>query len=115
MNVLVRKFRSLLSHARTPSQLTPALRRNVALARGLINGRGCFTYDSPLRIRFICFTDNPTSLQLFVRGYQEEAEIEIARAWLHPGDRCIDVGANVGLLSVVFASAVGKDGAVLAH
>ncbi len=114
MSVVVRKLRSLLSHARTPTRLGPALRRNFAQARGALNRRGRFTYESPLGVQFVCFTDNATSLQLFVQGYQEEAEIEIARAWLRPRDRCIDVGANVGLLAAAFSAAVGRGGAVLA-
>jgi FkbM family methyltransferase len=50
---------------------------------------------------------------LFVKGYQENAEIEAAMAWLRPGESCIDVGANVGWLSAAFASAVGPQGRVL--
>jgi len=33
---------------------------------------------------------------------------------LKPGDRCLDLGANLGYYTIMMASAVGKDGAVLA-
>ncbi len=39
---------------------------------------------------------------------------EFLRAWLRPGDRVIDVGANVGTLSLRAAGMVGPDGHVLA-
>lgn len=48
------------------------------------------------------------------RGFFEGPEREIVRRLLRPGDRCIDVGANVGLYSVLFASLVGPTGHVLA-
>ena len=114
MSTLLRKCRSLISYTSRPSQLGPAVRRNLAQLRGWANGTGRFAYDSPFGMRFVCFTDHATSLRLFVDGYQETTEIDAARAWLRPGDSCIDVGANVGLFTVAFAAAVGGEGHVLA-
>jgi FkbM family methyltransferase len=39
---------------------------------------------------------------------------ELLRAYLRPGDRVVDVGANVGVLAVASAVAVGEAGRVLA-
>jgi FkbM family methyltransferase len=47
-------------------------------------------------------------------GTFEQLEVEAARACLQPGDVAIDVGANVGLLAVPLALAVGPEGRVLA-
>ena len=113
MNTLVRKLRSLLVHLGTPGNLGPACRRNAALLRARVGGRGCFTYTSPVGVPFVCFPENATSLRLYVKGYQELVEIEVARAWLQSDESCIDVGANIGLLSAAFASAVGPCGNVL--
>lgn len=45
----------------------------------------------------------------YARGQQS-----LLRDVLRPGDRCIDLGANVGLLTIVMARAVGPSGFVLA-
>ena len=112
--MLLRKLRSLLIHARSPGSLGPAIRRNIAQVRGRVSGRGGFVYRAAAGTPFVCFPENATSLRLFVKGYQEAAEMDAARTWLRLGDSCVDVGANVGLLSTVFAAAVGRDGHVLA-
>src|SRR5882724_3198200 len=113
MSVLLRKLRSFVSLVGTPSRLPPAICKNLAKARGKLNG-GCFSYSSAMGMPFVCFPDNETSLRLYIHGYQETAEIQLARGWLCPGDFCIDAGANVGLLSVAFGFAVGEKGCVLA-
>ena len=46
-------------------------------------------------------------------GCHEEAEIQMLRRWLRPGMVVVDVGANLGYHTALFASAVGKDGLVL--
>jgi FkbM family methyltransferase len=47
-------------------------------------------------------------------GTFEQPEVEAACACLQPGDVAVDVGANVGLLTVPLALAVGPAGRVLA-
>lgn len=47
-------------------------------------------------------------------GSFEQPEVKTARACLQPGDVAVDVGANVGLLTVPLALAVGPGGRVLA-
>ena len=46
-------------------------------------------------------------------GCHEEAEIRMLQKWLRPGMVVVDVGANLGYHTALFASAVGKDGLVL--
>ena len=90
------------------------MKRNLAVVRARLNGAGWFRYDSPVGNPFICFADDAVSLRVFASSYLEVAEIQIAKLWLQPSDLCIDVGANVGVMSAAFASAVGNTGRVLA-
>jgi FkbM family methyltransferase len=52
--------------------------------------------------------------RLIVRGDFELDEQCFARAFLRPGDSAVDVGANIGLYSVLMADAVGPEGRVYA-
>ncbi len=52
--------------------------------------------------------------QLWVFGSYEEHLAEIFRYLIGPGDRCIDVGANIGIHTVRMARLVGPGGAVIA-
>jgi FkbM family methyltransferase len=47
-------------------------------------------------------------------GESHEHEIRFLRELLFPGDLFVDVGANIGTLTVPLAQAVGKDGHVIA-
>lgn len=53
-------------------------------------------------------------LGLHRSGWMGEAERALLRRIVHPGMRVIDVGANVGLYSLLFAELVGIEGSVLA-
>jgi hypothetical protein len=48
------------------------------------------------------------------RGLYERAEIAVLRAILSPGDTVVDIGANVGYLTMVAARAVGPTGRIVA-
>lgn len=47
-------------------------------------------------------------------GYYEEFEKMVCCSFLRRGDAVIDIGANIGQLSVVFSDAVGPEGVVFA-
>ena len=47
-------------------------------------------------------------------GQYSEDEVRVLRAFLHPGDTAIDVGANIGDLTVPMAGFVGEAGRVYA-
>ena len=51
---------------------------------------------------------------LEVYGKYSEGEIDLLRQVIKPGDTVLDVGANIGALTVFFAQAVGPQGVVVA-
>jgi FkbM family methyltransferase len=51
--------------------------------------------------------------KVYLRSF-ERRELRFLRRWLGTGDLAVDVGANVGVLAMAMASAVGPDGRVLA-
>src|SRR5262249_53016279 len=65
--------------------------------------------------RFICIPTSATSVhQYLTTSCYEEIELRICRQWLCPGDACLDIGANIGLMTSSFASCVGSKGLVVA-
>lgn len=75
-------------------------------------------YHRPDRVTFrgvTIYLDPGDSLELSVWGDEwDGAEVECALRFLRPGDAVIDIGANIGALSLVFARAVGEAGRVYA-
>jgi FkbM family methyltransferase len=57
---------------------------------------------------------NGLEWQLWAFGGYEEHIAELFRRLVRPGDRCIDVGANIGLHTVRLAKLVGERGEVIA-
>ena len=53
-------------------------------------------------------------LQLWAFGHFEPHFAELFQLLVRPGDRCVDVGANIGLHTVRMAKLAGRDGAVTA-
>ncbi len=51
---------------------------------------------------------------LFYRGVYEEAMVQTCHRLLRPGMTFVDVGANIGLYSVIASNAVGPNGRVIA-
>lgn len=84
--------------------------RRVARAKGQP-----FHYTLRTGMPFVCIPDSKTSVHTFVAdlGY-EEIELDICRRWLKPGDGCMDIGANIGLVAAAFSQAVGPNGCVVA-
>lgn len=52
---------------------------------------------------------SPTMIEVFYRGLYEVDEVEVLRRVLRRGDRVLDIGAAVGLMSMVAAREVGSD------
>lgn len=50
--------------------------------------------------------------QLWVDRHQRDADLELIRSLLKPGDTMIDVGANIGFTALEGAQAVGRHGVV---
>ena len=74
--------------------------------------------DRRLRTKFDDeFSINLSSLlewHLWALGSYEEHFDELFRRLVEPGDRCMDIGANIGIHTVRLAKLVGERGAVIA-
>jgi FkbM family methyltransferase len=60
------------------------------------------------------FLDPGDSLNLSINGVYGELDTKIIREEIHEGDIVIDVGANIGYYTLIFAQLVGKSGKVIA-
>jgi FkbM family methyltransferase len=126
-----------LVYARTPSQaeldfsvqLTSALAKNdrIGIFRAIVNGYNHLRLNTPFTVRFskqdveymtiqdfqlaIDRTDISVSMPL-LRGEYEPHLIKFFRERLEPGMVFVDVGANVGLYSMLAAQIVGSSGKV---
>ncbi|MEM2613326.1 MAG: FkbM family methyltransferase [Nitrososphaerota archaeon] len=59
-------------------------------------------------------SNNEISNALFIYGSYEENETEILERIIKRGDVVVDIGANIGYYTLIFARLVGKDGKVFA-
>jgi FkbM family methyltransferase len=57
--------------------------------------------------------DNIIGRSLRLYGEWAEAEIELAKVFLRPGDKVLDVGANIGTHSIAYGLLVGEYGEVI--
>jgi len=60
------------------------------------------------------FLDKLDSLGLFLHRSYEEYETEIVKKIIKKGETVVDVGANIGYFTLIFAKLVGKNGKVFA-
>jgi FkbM family methyltransferase len=58
--------------------------------------------------------DNGVELSLFETGTYEKGTIQFLEKYLRPGSRFLDIGANIGLMSVIASKCVGEKGIVYA-
>lgn len=62
-----------------------------------------------------CYSDSPSaSLVIYCDESPDYHEMHFMRRYLRPGDAVLDVGANIGVYSLLAASLVGSAGRVLA-
>lgn len=72
-------------------------------------------HDVPLYggIKLRCYPGSPSaSAALYSGGYPDWAEMTFMRHYLRPGDGFVDVGANIGVYTLLAASLVGPRGRV---
>jgi FkbM family methyltransferase len=65
-------------------------------------------------IRVLAYPDDETSRALFVSGCYEPNQLHFLSRVLKPGSTFVDVGAHIGLYSLLAARLVGREGIVLA-
>lgn len=80
--------------------------------------RAVFGDDFTVRIRNKPFTvnlhDTIVSFEIMVFKAWQPLETSLYERLIRPGDRVVDVGANIGYFTVLFAELVGAEGRVLA-
>jgi FkbM family methyltransferase len=119
MQLLLRKIKAttyLLTHEPQPWRAV-SKRLNSNLKQYVVSSKKGqpFTYETLLGFRFLCIPDSHTSTNLYVcQSDYEEIELEIAHQWLQHGDCCLDLGANIGYVSTLFAEKVSPGGKVIA-
>lgn len=94
-----------LADPRVRRDLFAQLRLRVGSPRAVVAApHGRFVVD--LRDRWI-------GRRLFVEGAYEPAECALLSSLVQPGDRVLDVGANIGILSVLASQRAGPTGRVV--
>lgn len=100
----------------------PNLRRDIVSSEEFLERNPPATSHTPA----VVIAELPGSLRLFVhlsdlsiglciiRGQYEESEMAFVRSVVKPGQTVIDVGANIGLYSIVMGDLVGSSGRVFA-
>ena len=64
-------------------------------------------------LKLKCFPDSTSSSSvIYFNGLPDYWEMKFIQAYLRPGDNFLDVGANVGVYTVLAASCIGESGSV---
>lgn len=64
--------------------------------------------------RLRCFPENSPSNAVVYFGWPDWSEMQLLRELMRSGDTFLDIGANVGVYSVLASTLVGSDGQVIA-
>ncbi|MEQ9359076.1 FkbM family methyltransferase [Coleofasciculus chthonoplastes] len=74
-----------------------------------------FSYKAKAGFKFICIPESNTSVNLYLQNeWYEDIELKIAGTWLCKNDNCLDLGANIGYCSALFANKVSRQGKIIA-
>jgi FkbM family methyltransferase len=71
-------------------------------------------HGPPVYLNIQSLDEHAVSLLLWSSSYHEAGEQQLLRRIIHEGDTVYDIGANLGLFTLLFSSAVGPGGHVIA-
>ena len=71
-----------------------------------------FVFEDARGLRYVLYPGENAAAYLDNRGNYEIAETRFCERLLQPGDVAVDVGANIGLYTLLFSQLVGADGRV---
>lgn len=71
-----------------------------------------FVFEDARGLRYVLYPGENAGVYLRNRGSYELAEVRLCERLLRPGDVAVDVGANIGLYTLLFSSLVGAEGHV---
>ncbi len=113
MSSIVQRFRYIWHHpANRHRQLSAVMRAAGWQIDKHLRGRH---RDVPLAggMRVRCYPDSQSAtLLLYCNGLYDYDEMRFVQDYLRPGDRFLDIGANVGIYSLLASSIVGSQGQV---
>jgi FkbM family methyltransferase len=67
-------------------------------------------------LRLRCYPDSRgAGMMIYADGWYDYDDMHFVRRYLRPGDAVIDVGANIGVYTLLAASVVGVEGRVVAY
>src|SRR5580765_7707639 len=99
-------------------RLPAGFRGKARVARTILGdtaGYGSFLVQTRSNLRFVVPSlADSIGFHLYIDGIYEPAEIAWVLARLEPGDVFVDVGANIGVFTVMAAKRVGPTGRVIA-
>jgi FkbM family methyltransferase len=83
---------------------------------GVPFGEGRLLIRGPMEIRLLCSTDDISlSPELAISGVYDSSFVAFLMRGLRPGMTFVDVGANVGLFTIIAARLVGRGGRVFSY
>jgi FkbM family methyltransferase len=71
-----------------------------------------FVFEDSRGLRYVLYPGENAAAYLDNRGNYEIAETRLCERLLQPGDVAVDVGANIGLYTLLFSQLVGAEGRV---
>lgn len=82
------------------------LRQFLLKVRFLLSAKRPILYSLRPKIRFIAFSDNVNSKDIYTKRSYEDREIEWCINWLRNGDSFIDCGANIGYFCACLSQSI---------
>jgi FkbM family methyltransferase len=93
-------------------QRIPLIRRLGRTYRNYFYGR---FYRGPIDVlQNTMYLDPKDSMNLFINKIHEPYETQLISSIIKPGNVVLDIGANIGYYTLIFAKLVGQDGKVFA-